>query len=182
MSSSSYTQQQRLRIGNRLKSKHQPPYLSPSPLSSSTPPFFLLPLSLPPFLPSFPSPSSSQVGIVGRTGAGKSSLTVAMFRIVEAASGGILVDNINVAVFGLDDLRSRLTIIPQVSLYTAWKTFHESELHFSVTGLHTRVYDCLVYSKLNFWKTKQKKQTNKKQTTTFTELKMENYKQHFFCD
>ena len=85
-------------------------------------PFSLLPSSLPPFLPPSlvpfltPFPSSSQVGIVGRTGAGKSSLTVAMFRIVEAASGAILVDNINIAVFGLDDLRSRLTIIPQVSL------------------------------------------------------------------
>ena len=55
-----------------------------------------------------------QVGIVGRTGAGKSSLTLAMFRIIEAAGGSILLDNINIAVFGLEDLRSRLTIIPQV--------------------------------------------------------------------
>ena len=37
-----------------------------------------------------------------------------MFRIVEGAGGAILVDNINIAVFGLDDLRSRITIIPQV--------------------------------------------------------------------
>ena len=55
------------------------------------------------------------MGIVGRTGAGKSSLTVALFRIIEAASGGILIDNINIAAFGLHDLRSRITIIPQVS-------------------------------------------------------------------
>ena len=52
---------------------------------------------------------------MGRTGAGKSSLTVALFRIIEAASGAILIDNINIAAFGLYDLRSRVTIIPQVS-------------------------------------------------------------------
>ena len=52
---------------------------------------------------------------MGRTGAGKSSLTVALFRIIEAASGAILIDNINIADFGLYDLRSRITIIPQVS-------------------------------------------------------------------
>ena len=59
---------------------------------------------------------SPQVGIVGRTGAGKSSLTLSMFRIIEAASGAILIDNINIADFGLDDLRSKITIIPQVRL------------------------------------------------------------------
>ena len=62
----------------------------------------------------FPSPF--QVGIVGRTGAGKSSLTLAMFRIIEAVDGAILIDNINIAGLGLDDLRSKITIIPQVSL------------------------------------------------------------------
>lgn len=57
--------------------------------------------------------SSSQVGLVGRTGAGKSSLTLALFRILEPASGCILIDGINIAELGLSDLRSRLTIIPQ---------------------------------------------------------------------
>ncbi len=57
---------------------------------------------------------SFKVGVVGRTGAGKSSLTLAMFRIIEAVEGSILIDNKDIATFGLDDLRSRITIIPQV--------------------------------------------------------------------
>lgn len=56
----------------------------------------------------------TQVGIVGRTGAGKSSLTLALFRILEAASGAIYIDGVNIASVGLHQLRSRLTIIPQV--------------------------------------------------------------------
>ncbi|XP_043498534.1 multidrug resistance-associated protein 1 isoform X8 [Polistes fuscatus] len=54
-----------------------------------------------------------KVGIVGRTGAGKSSLTLSLFRILEAASGKIIIDGIDVAKLGLHDLRSKLTIIPQ---------------------------------------------------------------------
>ena len=56
----------------------------------------------------------AQVGIVGRTGAGKSSLTLALFRIIESAGGSIVIDGENIALMGLNKLRSRLTIIPQV--------------------------------------------------------------------
>ncbi|XP_062705317.1 multidrug resistance-associated protein 1-like [Aedes albopictus] len=54
-----------------------------------------------------------KIGIVGRTGAGKSSLTIGLFRIVEAAGGTIMIDGQDVSKLGLHQLRSRLTIIPQ---------------------------------------------------------------------
>ncbi|PVD27620.1 hypothetical protein C0Q70_12786 [Pomacea canaliculata] len=55
----------------------------------------------------------SEVGIVGRTGAGKSSLTLSLFRLIEAAGGCIMIDGVNIADIGLHDLRSRITILPQ---------------------------------------------------------------------
>ena len=54
-----------------------------------------------------------KIGIVGRTGAGKSSITLALFRIIEAAGGSISIDGIDIAHLGLTRLRSALTIIPQ---------------------------------------------------------------------
>ncbi|CAH1274296.1 ABCC1 [Branchiostoma lanceolatum] len=54
-----------------------------------------------------------KIGIVGRTGAGKSSLTLAIFRIIEAAGGDIEIDGVNISKIGLHDLRGRITIIPQ---------------------------------------------------------------------
>ncbi|XP_037610524.1 canalicular multispecific organic anion transporter 2 isoform X1 [Sebastes umbrosus] len=54
-----------------------------------------------------------KVGIVGRTGAGKSSMTLCLFRLLEAASGEITIDEVKISELGLHDLRSKLTIIPQ---------------------------------------------------------------------
>uniref|UniRef100_A0A8C8ZV65 Multidrug resistance-associated protein 1 n=1 Tax=Prolemur simus TaxID=1328070 RepID=A0A8C8ZV65_PROSS len=54
-----------------------------------------------------------KVGIVGRTGAGKSSLTLGLFRINESAEGEIVIDDVNIAKIGLHNLRVKITIIPQ---------------------------------------------------------------------
>ncbi|KZT03607.1 multidrug resistance-associated ABC transporter [Laetiporus sulphureus 93-53] len=62
---------------------------------------------------SFTVNSGEKVGIVGRTGAGKSSLMQALFRIVEVQGGKIEIDGVNISDIGLATLRSRMALVPQ---------------------------------------------------------------------
>ncbi|KAF0732485.1 hypothetical protein Ae201684_010474 [Aphanomyces euteiches] len=62
---------------------------------------------------SFDVQGGEKIGIVGRTGAGKSSLMMALFRINEVASGRIQIDGMDTATIGLKTLRNSLAIIPQ---------------------------------------------------------------------
>ncbi|KAI1384101.1 putative ATP-binding cassette transporter protein [Hypoxylon trugodes] len=70
---------------------------------------------LPPILKglNFSVKRNERIGVVGRTGAGKSSLTLALFRFLEARSGSIHIDGVDISKIKLHDLRSRLAIIPQ---------------------------------------------------------------------
>ncbi|KAM8945709.1 ATP-binding cassette sub-family C member 3 [Pelodytes ibericus] len=102
-----------------------------------------------------------KVGIVGRTGAGKSSMTLCLFRILEAAEGIIKIDDINISEIGLHDLRSMLTIIPQDPVLFSgtlrmnldpfdkysedelWKALELSNLKKFVTSQPTKLeYEC----------------------------------------
>ena len=64
--------------------------------------------------------SKEKIGIVGRTGAGKSSLTLSLFRLIEAAQGSIIIDGVDISYIGLHELRNRVTILPQVSVVISY--------------------------------------------------------------
>ncbi len=61
----------------------------------------------------FSCSSREKIGVVGRTGSGKSTLSMALFRIAELVSGRVLIDGVDLAAVALKDLRSRVAVIPQ---------------------------------------------------------------------
>lgn len=84
---------------------------------------------LPPVLKgiSFDIKPRERVGVVGRTGAGKSSMTLALFQFIRASSGSIYIDGLDISKVALHDLRSRLVIIPQGrssarAIFCKWNT------------------------------------------------------------
>lgn len=102
---------------------------------------------LPPVLKglSFSVENNQRVGVVGRTGAGKSSLTLALFRFLEAREGRIWIDGIDVSKIKLHDLRSRLAIIPQDPVLFSgtirsnldpFDEYSDAELHDALERVH----------------------------------------------
>ncbi|KAJ2449193.1 hypothetical protein GGF42_004852, partial [Coemansia sp. RSA 2424] len=62
---------------------------------------------------SFAAAHGEKIGVVGRTGAGKSTLSLAFLRFIEAAQGSITLDGVDISKVGLEELRRNVTIIPQ---------------------------------------------------------------------
>ena len=88
-----------------------------------------------------------KIGIVGRTGSGKSTIALCLFRILEAKEGAIYIDDVDISQVGLKKLRSNITIIPQDP------TLMEGSLKFNIDPLnnHTEQEIEEVMREIGFW-------------------------------
>ena len=91
--------------------------------------------------------ASEKIGVVGRTGSGKSTIALCLFRILEPLKGRILIDNVDISEIGLSKLRSSITIIPQDP------TLMEGSLRFNIDPLHKHSDNEIeeVMKKIGFW-------------------------------
>lgn len=86
---------------------------------------------------SFSLPAGATCGVVGRTGSGKSSLLLTLFRMLDITEGRIMLDGVDTASIGLDALRRQLAVIPQDPvLFSGTLRYDEGPCCFSVLCVH----------------------------------------------